>query len=425
MFSVVQRLQCRFVIITITAILLLFTDVSSQKEWYFRYQIPFVAIKSFSVVDSMCIYVVDSYGLNISTDAGYTWSRVSMDSELESVKFFTRNRGFLRRGDDLRYTTDGGVTSNHSVWANGVAEVSYIDSLTVLASISDYIPSAYLRKTTDGGLCWSTTSIGHSGFMYLCDQMDSLIWTSGQTYVPSPAGPPPIENILKYSPDNGNTWIQHSRGGLENRTALELMKPNAVVIVIGNKDVKSSTDGGAIFNYYPKTRKIYSLKTVGDTILYCGSDSGYIGWSSDCGEIFEYQKMNTNSDIKLLDVTWNGDLYAISVDRKLYSTVKLKPVPVDVDDLSTDLPEHFSLSQNYPNPFNPETVIKFSIPETGYVKGVVYDILGREVTTLLNGDMNSGNHEVKYEANGLASGIYVFRLTTNSGSKHIKMILTK
>jgi hypothetical protein len=109
----------------------------------------------------------------------------------------------------------------------------------------------------------------------------------------------------------------------------------------------------------------------------------------------------------------------------LYSTVKLKPVPVDVDDLSTDLPEHFSLSQNYPNPFNPETVIKFSIPETGYVKGVVYDILGREVTTLLNGDMNSGNHEVKFEANGLASGIYVFRLTTNSGSKHIKMILTK
>ncbi len=425
MFSVVQRLRCRFVIITITTILLLFTDVSSQKEWYFRYQIPFVAIKSFSVVDSMCIYVVDSYGLNISTDAGYTWSRVSMDSELESVKFFTRNRGFLRRGDDLRYTTDGGVTSNHSVWANGVAEVRYIDSLTVLASISDYIPSAYLRKTTDGGLSWSTTSIGHSGFMYLCDQMDSLIWTSGLTYVPSPAGPPPVENILKYSPDNGNTWIQHSRGGLENRTALELMKPNVVVIIIGETLVKLSTDGGTTFYNYPKTHKIYTLRSAGDTILYAGSDSGYIASSSDYGVTFQLQKMNTNSKIKRLDITRNGDGYAISEDFKLYSTVKLKVAPVDVDDLSANFPEDFSLSQNYPNPFNPETVIKFSLPEAGFVKGMVYDILGREVRTLINGEMNPGNHEVKFDAVGLSSGVYFFRLETGKNSSAIKMIVNK
>ncbi len=135
--------------------------------------------------------------------------------------------------------------------------------------------------------------------------------------------------------------------------------------------------------------------------------------------------MNTNSDIKLLDVTWNGDLYAISVDRKLYSTVKLKPVPVDVDDLSTDLPEHFSLSQNYPNPFNPETVIKFSITETGPVKGVVYDILGREVKTLLNGEMNPGNHRVKFDAAGIASGVYFFRLESGKYSSAIKMVVSK
>ncbi|MBK7266429.1 MAG: T9SS type A sorting domain-containing protein [Ignavibacteriales bacterium] len=85
----------------------------------------------------------------------------------------------------------------------------------------------------------------------------------------------------------------------------------------------------------------------------------------------------------------------------------------------------FSLSQNYPNPFNPETVIKFALPEAGFVKGIVYDILGREVSTLLNGEMNPGNHEIKFDAVGLSSGVYFFRLTTNRGSNHLKMLLTK
>jgi YD repeat-containing protein len=85
----------------------------------------------------------------------------------------------------------------------------------------------------------------------------------------------------------------------------------------------------------------------------------------------------------------------------------------------------FHLAQNYPNPFNPETVIRFSIPETGYVKGVVYDILGREVRTLLNGEMNPGNHEVKVDAAGLSSGVYFFRIEAGKYSSAIKMIVNK
>ena len=86
---------------------------------------------------------------------------------------------------------------------------------------------------------------------------------------------------------------------------------------------------------------------------------------------------------------------------------------------------NFSLYQNYPNPFNPETVIRFALPEAGYVKGVVYDILGREVTTLLNGEMNSGNHEIMFDAKGIASGVYVFRLEAGKYSSAIKMIVNK
>jgi hypothetical protein len=95
------------------------------------------------------------------------------------------------------------------------------------------------------------------------------------------------------------------------------------------------------------------------------------------------------------------------------------------DESNTLLPEHFSLSQNYPNPFNPETVIRFSLPVAGYTKGVVYDVLGKEVTTLLNGDMSAGNHEVRFNAIDLSSGVYFFRLESGNFSSAIKMVVGK
>jgi hypothetical protein len=124
----------------------------------------------------------------------------------------------------------------------------------------------------------------------------------------------------------------------------------------------------------------------------------------------------------------NNDLYYNHMsDVITISGKRVTAEYTDITDIQADnlYLTSFSLYQNYPNPFNPETVIRFALPEAGYVKGVVYDILGREVTTLLNGEMNSGNHEVKFDAEGLTSGIYVFRLQAGQNSSNIKMILTK
>jgi len=99
--------------------------------------------------------------------------------------------------------------------------------------------------------------------------------------------------------------------------------------------------------------------------------------------------------------------------------------PLDVEDgQNTLLPEDIKL-QVYPNPFNPETVIRFSLPVAGYTKGVVYDVLGKEVATLLNGDMSAGNHEVRFNAIDLSSGVYFFRLESGNYSSAIKMVVGK
>lgn len=97
--------------------------------------------------------------------------------------------------------------------------------------------------------------------------------------------------------------------------------------------------------------------------------------------------------------------------------------PMSLDEVPP--PHEFTLSQNYPNPFNPETVIRFVLPVSGYAKGVVYDLLGREVLTLIDGATNAGAHEVKFNASGLPSGIYIFRLQADNHSATIKMVLVR
>lgn len=89
------------------------------------------------------------------------------------------------------------------------------------------------------------------------------------------------------------------------------------------------------------------------------------------------------------------------------------------------IPRVYSLSQNYPNPFNPVTSIKYSIPKQSLVRLVVYDILGREITTLVNEMKQPGNYNVSFDASGYASGVYFYRIQAGDFTDVKKMVLIK
>ena len=103
------------------------------------------------------------------------------------------------------------------------------------------------------------------------------------------------------------------------------------------------------------------------------------------------------------------------------------------ENISTQLPTEFHLSQNYPNPFNPSTTIKYLIPvvdayyasTTTNVVLKVYDILGREVATLINKEQKAGSYEVTFDASNLSSGVYFYRLKSGGFIQSKKMILLK
>ena len=96
-----------------------------------------------------------------------------------------------------------------------------------------------------------------------------------------------------------------------------------------------------------------------------------------------------------------------------------------VEEESENIPQEFLLYQNYPNPFNPTTTIKFQVPSFRFVSLKIFDVLGREVATLVNGELNAGEHTVQFNAKHLPSGVYFYRLSAGSYSESKKMLITK
>ncbi len=96
-----------------------------------------------------------------------------------------------------------------------------------------------------------------------------------------------------------------------------------------------------------------------------------------------------------------------------------------IENTNNSLPQKFSLYQNYPNPFNPSTTIEFSLPNSEYVELIVYNILGKEVTTLVSNKLNTGNHTYQFDGRNLASGVYYYQLVAGEFREVKKMILLR
>jgi len=94
-------------------------------------------------------------------------------------------------------------------------------------------------------------------------------------------------------------------------------------------------------------------------------------------------------------------------------------------EVESGTPIKYELKQNYPNPFNPVTNISYTLPMDGFVTLKVYDIIGKEVATLLNENKKAGSYEAIFDGSSLASGVYFFRMNSGSFSSKIKMILLK
>ncbi|MBK7445795.1 MAG: T9SS type A sorting domain-containing protein [Ignavibacteria bacterium] len=152
-------------------------------------------------------------------------------------------------------------------------------------------------------------------------------------------------------------------------------------------------------NWIPVTsEKIFTVQITGNI------DS--LRWSNNTiqrTKLFAYQEYT-----EITDSTYH------IIDR--ITSVKLN---------ESELPSSYSLSQNYPNPFNPSTIISYALTNDGYASIIVYNALGEEIITLVNEIKKAGYYSVKFEATGLAAGVYFYRIESANYVSVKKMILLK
>jgi len=129
------------------------------------------------------------------------------------------------------------------------------------------------------------------------------------------------------------------------------------------------------------------------------------------------QYYNASGDAGALWVGADGSNARIYFDRLQSLT--------GVSQHESEIPQSFSLSQNYPNPFNPNTIINYDLRITNYVSLKVYDILGNEVTTIVNEKQNAGSYQIEFDGSNLSSGVYFYELTAGEYSDVKKMTLLK
>lgn len=155
--------------------------------------------------------------------------------------------------------------------------------------------------------------------------------------------------------------------------------------------------------------------------VYADYVTGNIWALTKVGDDFENELLfNTSYNVSTFGVDEQNELYFASYNGKIY---KFEGEPVT--SVGENIPHNFELRQNYPNPFNPDTVIEFAMQSKEFITLKVYDLLGSEVSTLVNDIVNAGNHKIFFNGDHLSSGVYIYRLSSNNFSSSKTMTLLK
>lgn len=193
----------------------------------------------------------------------------------------------------------------------------------------------------------------------------------------------------------------------------------------------NGTDQGSQYNYLLSNGVDMHLNTGGGLLhhKYGIIDAENPNWNSvTITGSHNWTSAAENSNGENALVVHDGNIanqYLQEFAARYYQLGGTDSILVSVEQVTDAVPERFSLSQNYPNPFNPKTVIEFRVANSELVSLKVYDILGREVATLVNERLVAGTYSADFNATALASGVYFYRLEAGKFVEMRKMLLLK
>ncbi len=222
--------------------------------------------------------------------------------------------------------------------------------------------------------------------------------------------------------------------GYNDHKLYKIHLPSGNLIVVGEAEVPylsgltinpvNPDELWAVSAYYSS---IYIFNRNGNKIWErkCRLKAHSIAFDSE-GELFAlfYSQSTMKTELALLDRDTSkteAEANDILIGSTGYKSVIALAINGDIDteiadNMKTPLPNYFALLQNYPNPFNPSTTIEFALPKSAFVTLKVYNLLGEEVAMLISEQQSAGIHRINWDARGLASGVYLYRLEAGNPS---------
>jgi hypothetical protein len=319
------------------------------------------------------LFAGTTVGISRSSNNGANWTSV-YNSSTVIFKSIATNGSFVFAG-----TNGFGVlrsTNNGDNWAYINNALSYLHVSSILVSGANLFAATNggVFLSTDNGVSWSATNNG------LMDLSANILAASGiNLYVGTIGGGIFISSI------NGGNWTVLNNG---------------------------------LTNWY-----IRALAVSESNTFIANSNGVFLSKYTGSTWINRNQGFGTVPSINTFIIA-NNYIFAGTVNQSIWRR-SLTEIITGAENISAIIPETYSLVQNYPNPFNPTTNIRYSVTKSGMVKLVVFDVLGREVQTLVNEVLQPGTYETAFDGSMLPSGVYYYTLAAGDFKSVKKMMIVK
>ena len=444
--------------------LLFMLDIAySQNQWTFVSYLPSPSpsINTISVVNSNVIWAscTASGGaarIYRTVNGGATWvlKNTGLPTTMNGYGCSALDSLTCWVGSDIMSiykTTDGGNSWALQLTVSG----SFTDGIHMLNANTGWLyadPTAQtgaqyqIRYTFNGGTTWtlnsnSPTSSTEFGVINAWDWTDtSHIWFGSANTTASSTYAKMYRMTSGYTGTIASLQVPGTGGtsGCYYQAVAFTSNTNGM---IGSSagDIKKTTDGGASYSTVTNpgglTTGSFAVMNMckdpsGVIRLAIDSSGGCVIWTTtNLGTTWIREQIPVQgssselSDLVFIDAN-HGFASLGSPSGAIGGILKYAPA-TGIGNINGPVPSEYKLEQNFPNPFNPSTVIKFAMPRSGYVTLKVYNMLGKEVGTLVNGNMTAGLQEVVFDASSLPSGLYFYQINTNGFTDTKKMLLVK
>ena len=367
------------------------------------------------------IFCTGDTGLVIkTTNSGQNWQTLNTGTTLDMYAgtFLNGSTGFVVGGRSttgiMLKTTNGGINWTQLNPLNDLTRnIYFINDLTGIVCGA----AGKVARTTNGGASWSMTPTGFSSALH------SIDFTDENTGVICGA----FGNLARTT-NAGASWEQIS-GLTGTMLSVSFTDMNTGVTVGSSGRMYRTTNAGINWTLLPSItlNVLNGVQMIGDLGFACGTNLGNdasIIKSTDRGQSWFRTNSSTNNQLNGIFFINPTTGFAVGERGTILKTTN-GGTPIGITQINSEVPKNYSLGQNYPNPFNPQTKIRFQLPGSSHVKLEVYDLLGRLIELLAEGNYKAGIYEADWNASNYSSGVYFYKLVTDNLTETKKMVLIK